>query len=67
MKTPVILAAAGRPDQIEVVHTIDTFGCARFHPFGNGKPQKRAGPSKFQLLKRAAGTGAAEEATGAGL
>src|ERR1035438_9834776 len=25
--------------------TIDTFGCARFHPFGNGKPQKRAGPA----------------------
>ena len=25
------------------VPTIDTFGCARFHPFGNGKPQKRAG------------------------
>jgi len=26
------------------VSTIDTFGCARSHPFGNGKPQKRAGP-----------------------
>jgi hypothetical protein len=26
------------------VPTIDTLGCARLHPFGNGKPQKRADP-----------------------
>src|ERR1035441_9072863 len=40
-----------KPDSAELtlkqlsVPTIDTFGCARFHPFGNGKPQKRAGPA----------------------
>src|ERR1035437_7159300 len=27
------------------VPTIDTVGCASVHPFGNGKPQKRAGPA----------------------
>src|ERR1039457_6150079 len=31
--------------------TIDTFGCARFHPFGNGKPQKRAGPATRERRK----------------
>ena len=34
-----------RHEQVSVP-TIDTFGCARFHPFGNGKPQKRVGPTK---------------------
>src|ERR1039458_6805055 len=33
------------------VPTIDTFGCARFHPFGNGKPQKRAGPATRERRK----------------
>src|SRR5664279_2055919 len=33
------------------VPTIDTFGCARFHPFGNGKPQKRAGPTTRERPK----------------
>src|ERR1039457_1961798 len=31
--------------------TIDTFGCGRFHPFGNGKPQKRAGPATRERRK----------------
>ena len=31
--------------------TTDTFGCARFHPFGNGKPQKRAGPATRERRK----------------
>jgi hypothetical protein len=33
------------------VPTIDTFGCARFHPFGNGKPQKRAGAATRERRK----------------
>ena len=33
------------------VPTIDTFGCARWHPFGNGKPQKRAGPATRERRK----------------
>ena len=33
------------------VPTIDTFGCARFHPFGNGKPHKRAGPATRERRK----------------
>ena len=33
------------------VPTIDTFGCARFHPFGNEKPQKRAGPATRERRK----------------
>ena len=33
------------------VPTIDTFGCARFHPFGNGTPQKRAGPATRERRK----------------
>jgi hypothetical protein len=33
------------------VPTIDTFGCARFHPFGNGKPQERAGPATRERRK----------------
>src|ERR1035437_6858613 len=39
-----------RPDRASVP-TIDTFGCARFHPFGNGKPQKRAGPATRERRK----------------
>src|ERR1035437_3699626 len=35
----------------EQVPTIDTFGCARFHPFGNGKPQKRADPATRERRK----------------
>jgi hypothetical protein len=33
------------------VPTIDTFGCARFHPFGNGKPQERAGAATRERRK----------------
>jgi hypothetical protein len=33
------------------VPTIDTFGWARFHPFGNGKPQERAGPATRERRK----------------
>ena len=35
----------------EQVPTIDTFGCSRFHPFGNGKPQKRTGPATRKRRK----------------
>jgi hypothetical protein len=35
----------------QVSPTIDTFGCAKFHPFGNGKPQKRAGPATRKRRK----------------
>jgi len=31
--------------------TIDTFGYARFHPFGNGKPHKRADPATRERRK----------------
>jgi hypothetical protein len=33
------------------VPTIDTFGCARFQLFGNGEPQKRAGPATRERRK----------------
>jgi hypothetical protein len=36
---------------VEQVPTIDTFGCARFHLFGNGEPQKRAGPATRERRK----------------
>src|ERR1017187_8465650 len=39
-----------RHEQVSVP-TIDTFGCARFHPFGNGKPQKRVGPATRERRK----------------
>jgi REP element-mobilizing transposase RayT len=42
-----------QPNLVEQVSvpTIDTFGCARFHSFGNGKPQKRAGPATRERRK----------------
>jgi hypothetical protein len=39
------------PNKQMSVPTIDTFGCARVHPFGNGKPQKRAGPATRERRK----------------
>jgi hypothetical protein len=40
---------AGRSEQVSP--TIATFGCARFHPFDNGKPQKRAGHATRERRK----------------
>src|SRR5450756_474325 len=39
------------PSKCLSVPTIDTFGCGRFHPFGNGKPQKRASPATRERRK----------------
>src|SRR5665811_1836448 len=38
-------------DPVKESPTIDTFGCARFHPFGNGKPQERGGPATRERRK----------------
>src|ERR1035437_9610696 len=38
-------------DPVKGSPTIETFGCARLHPFGNGKPQKRAGPATRERRK----------------
>src|ERR1039457_4392659 len=47
---PIIARNFDYPQQVSVP-TIDTFGCARFPPFGNGKPQKRADPATRERRK----------------
>ena len=46
-----VVSLRSRAIKQESVPPIDTFGCARFHPFGNGKPQKRAGPAARERRK----------------
>jgi hypothetical protein len=55
-EAPRLTRLVRRQERLRYLHrkqvpTTDTLGYARFHPFGNGKPQKRAGHAPRERRK----------------